>query len=422
MDHAELRWDPPRTDPESGSPADRFVRLACLVYDGWRTSWPEKARALLAEEPGLPGSDLSVAAAAGDVAAVGAWLDREPDLVDRKGGPFGWEPLLYACYSRIDDGSPGRSTTEVARLLLSRGADPNAGFLLQGEVPPFTALTAVFGDGEDGHNQPAHHEVEALARLLLEAGADPNDGQTLYNRHFRPNDAHLRLLLEFGLGRHRGGPWYRRLGDRLHSPARLLSEELWAAARKDFRDRVRLLVEHGADVNARGLRDGRTPYEAALLAGNGEVAEYLLANGAERVSLSPDAAFAAACVSGRRAEALALLAERPGLKESLGPHGRVALVHRAVEAGRAEGVRLMAELGFEIAAMTSHDGVGVNLAATPMHNAAWLGNLALVKLLLSLGADPTVRDPNYQGTPRDWAEHNGQTEVAEYLARLAPAP
>jgi len=34
-------------------------------------------------------------------------------------------PLLYACYARLD--LSGHSTLEVARVLLSAGADPNAG-------------------------------------------------------------------------------------------------------------------------------------------------------------------------------------------------------------------------------------------------------------------------------------------------------
>jgi hypothetical protein len=45
--------------------------------------------------------------------------------------------------------------------------------------------------------------------MLLEAGADPNDSQALYNRQFEPDDGHLRLLIEFGLGTDRGGPWHR---------------------------------------------------------------------------------------------------------------------------------------------------------------------------------------------------------------------
>ena len=68
--------------------------------------------------------------------------------------------------------------------------------------------------------QPRHPHSLALARLLLEAGADPNDGQALYNRMFEPGNDHLELLFEFGLGTGDGGPWRRRLGDALDTPAR----------------------------------------------------------------------------------------------------------------------------------------------------------------------------------------------------------
>jgi hypothetical protein len=411
-------FEPQAYDPAAPA-AERLIRLSCLDYGAWRPPFAGQAREFLAGNPALAGTDIFTASAVGDVAAAERILSRDGALARTKGGPFGWEPLLYACYSRLDGDAPEYSTLEVARLLLAREADPNAGFLWSGNLPPFTALTGAFGEGEDGSNQPPHRDQDALARLLLEAGADPNDGQTLYNRHFRPNDDHLKLLFAYGLGQDRGGPWFYRFPDRLMSPAAMLAEELWCAARKNFVERVELLVEHGADVNMPGFRDGRTPYEAALLAGNEEVAEYLLRNGARRIELDPDAAFAAACVTGRRDEVRARLKADPELIERLGPGGRSRLVHRAVEANRIEGVRLLAELGFEMTGRTRHDGVGMNLDVTPLHNAAWMGNFQMVRLLLDLGADPTVREPTYDATPADWAEHNHQAEVAAYLANLS---
>jgi ankyrin repeat protein len=398
----------------SNSP-DALIKLACLVYGDWHPSRAEEARRLLVEQPELGRTDLYAAAAAGDVSAARAMLADDPALANIKGGPFDWEPLLYACYSRIDD--PGRSTLEVARLLLAAGADPNAGFLL-GDVPPFTALTGAFGEGEDGRNQPPHSRCEELARLLLDAGADPNDGQTLYNRHFRSDDGHLHLLLAYGLGHDKHGPWYERLGDQMQSPERLLVEELWSAARKGFFERVKLLVDHGADVNTPGLRDRRTPYEAALRMGNHEIAGYLLQHGARKIDLPPEDRLAAALISGRRPEVTAILAANPAALEHLGLHCRTELPNRAVEANHPDGLRLMSTLGFDLSARTHHDGVGINLATTPMHNAAWQGNLELVKLLIELGADPTIRDPNYNATPQGWAEYNHQQVVVDYLMSL----
>ena len=78
-------------------------------------------------------------------------------------------------------------------------------------------------------------------------------------------------------------------------------------------------------------------------------------------------------------------------------------------------------------------GANVNARAdaqsrhTALHSAAWNGDLAMTKLLLSHGADPTARDEQYNGTPLGWAEtsivvsNNAKcAEVAEYLRPLSP--
>jgi ankyrin repeat protein len=408
-----LVWTAP-PPPDPASPVDVLLRLACLTYAGWHRSNPSRALRLLTESPGLAHTSVYAAAAVGDVDTVRAFLDRDRAAVNAKGGPLRWEPLLYACYSRIGIADPRRSTIPVARLLLARGADPNAGFLYDGHYA-FTALTGAFGRGEDWDNQPPHPECDALARVLLEAGADPNDSQALYNRHFHADDEHLRLLLAYGLGRDKGGPWLPRLHNATLTPARLLCEELWSAAKKNLRARVELLVGHGADVNAPGLRNGRTPYEEALRAGNDAIAEYLIEHGARKIDLDPLETFALSCIAGRREEVQRRLAADPTLLEQLGHRGQVDLLHRALETRSREGLRLIVDLGVDINGMVP----GTGLDRSVLHSAAGWGGLDMVTFLLGLGADPSLPDPTYHARPIGWALHSDQGEVIDYLLQFA---
>ena len=197
-----------------------------------------RARQLLAEKPHLAKANIYTAAAVGDFAAVADFLAKGAD-VHAKGGPFDWEPLLYAAYSRLDSEAEGHSTLEVARLLLEAGADPNAGFLWDwgGQFPClFTALTGVLGLGEAGPPiETQHQHWYEFARLLLEAGADPNDNQGLYNRMQYPDDEHLKLLLEYGLGKGQGGPWFKRFFQRWPLPPPTSSPPaMCRAARRTF--------------------------------------------------------------------------------------------------------------------------------------------------------------------------------------------
>jgi ankyrin repeat protein len=406
-------WNgPPPPNPDSH--ADVFIRLACLTYTDTHPS-PVRARRMLTDHSEIARASIYTAAAAGDVATLRVMLDRNPDLLNRKGGPLHWEPLLYACYSRLEATGPTDSTLEVARLLLSRGADPDAGFLYSGSYA-FTALTGAFGRGEDWPNQPPHPECDALARLLLDAGADPNDAQTLYNRHFKNNDDHLKLLFDYGLGREKGGPWIRRLNDPYFTPVSPLVIELCAAAQHNFFDRVKLLVHNGVDVNARSRRTGRTPYEEALRAGTHEIAEYLIHHGAKKVELDPLETFALACIGGRRDEVRGRLAADPTLLDRLGHQGRMDMLHRAVEGKQVGGIRLIVGLGVDINGMVP--GTGMDRAV--LHNAAGWGELDVVKLLIELGADPNLRDLTYHAMPIGWALYNrNQPEVIDYLLQYA---
>ncbi len=263
-------------------PAARVCALACLVYaevdDPAR--WAAAAE-VLAAHPAVPQRSIHAAAALGDGAAVAEHLRRDPASATAEGGPFRWPPLLYLCYGRVHQPDP----VGTLDRLLDAGADPNAGYLWAGLTPPFTALTGVFGEGEQGPGrQPRHPAWSPLARRLLDAGAEPNDAQTLYNRMFGRDDSHLELLFAHGLGRGDGGVWRRRLGDALETVPEMLQRQVAWAAAHGFGRRLSLLAEHGwVASEPAGCPDGGTDGRPVSVhrAGTPEAALAAVAGGAD---------------------------------------------------------------------------------------------------------------------------------------------
>jgi ankyrin repeat protein len=412
--------DPATADAADAEPlADRFLRLACLNYAGFHEDRLRQAGQLLAERPDIATASIWASAAVGEYEHVSELLSDDPGLVGRQGGPFRWEPLLYAAYSRVPDPAAERSTLEVARRLLAAGADPNAGYLWHGLPCPFTALTGAFGRGEGA--PPAHPQAVELASLLLESGADPNDAQALYNCGLQSppdDDWYLRLLLRYGLGRRVSGPWQARLGTALPSPAELLDQELRKAASDDTPDRARLLLAHGADPASYGTGDpsdgDRNSWEIATFTGHAEVLA-VLSEAAEPPEPDPVHVFLGACMSGDDGTVQRMLTADPGLTGAAFAMAPDVIV-RAVEEHRPAAVRLLVQVGFDVNQRRRYGA-----PCTPLHEAAWSGDLEMISLLLGLGADPRIRDRLYDGTPAGWASYNGQDEAAAYLEALEPS-
>lgn len=422
-------WDSPRARSAAGDPADEFCRLACLSYqeDDGPDRW-ERARRLLAERPGLTDNHVWAAAAAAEPATVGRLLAGDAGLARRRGGPYRWAPLCYLAYSRFDLTVPAEPVLTVARLLLDADADPGEGYLWAGRPYPFTLLTGVFGEGELGPvHQPRHPHAPALARLLLDAGAEPNDSQALYNRMFRPDNEHLELLLQYGLGTGDGGPWRARLGELIDSPPELLRVQLRWAVEHGYLDRVRLLVHYRVDFRTpyRGgdgpqwlPDDGRTPAELAALNGHPVIVDFLVSQGAAAPALDPPDELIAAALRGDREEALRLRETHPQAAAGA-RRANPGLPVWAAANGRYEAAALLVELGFDVNARGRGDTPAPGEWETALHHAAARGDLDLARRLLGLGADPSIRDARFGATPRDWARHFGQLAMAEFLE--APA-
>jgi hypothetical protein len=379
--------------------ADEFLRLATLHYGQDDPARQRSARQLLDQFPEVAYSNIYTKVVAGDIAGVHA------DLAEaaREGGPYRWEPLLYLTYSRLD--APNQ--VEIARLLLENGADPNAGYLWQGLPSPFTAITGVFGRGEG--DQPPHPDRVELARVLLDAGADPNDSQTMYNcgPGCPPpyDDVHLELLLEYGLGRGDGGPWHERMTTAHPTPQQLLEDELVFASWAGLLHRAELVLAQGTDPEGTGTRHpvygGSRPYVLAAVQGHAEIAELLRARGAAPLD-EIEEVYAAA-----------MRGETPDIDAGLAARAVASQRHlpvRAAEIGRTEAMEPLQRLGFDLNRISG--------GSAPIHRAAINGHLDTVKKLIELGADPEVRDPNYNGNALGWAEHNHQQAVIDYLKGL----
>ena len=400
-----------------GTGTDEFLRLACLNYGADNPGHWQEAADLLVDRPQLATESIFTAAAVGDLVATHAILERDPDAASAEGGPFRWPPLLYVTYSRLNARSlPSGFTSDhvgVARSLLEHGADANAGYLWEGLPSPFTALTGVFGGGEQG--APPHRDELVLARVLLEAGAEANDSQTIYNRGAgdvaRDDTAFLELLLDFGLGQGDGGPWRRALGHEHQSPVEIVAEALQHAAEAGLERRTRLLLSRGVDPNRPGthpLSKGRSPYTTAVLFGNFKIAELLEAAGADTSTVTPIIRFVGACLAGDRPTVeRALTADRSLLRLAQNRHRD--LVSRATVLGRLEAIPLLVDLGFD---------VNARRRTTALHEAALRGNRSLAVLLIELGADPAIIDTEHRSTPAGWARHSGHDNVADYLDSL----
>ena len=396
-----------RLGGETAQDGDELIRLACVNFGDDSPRRHAAAFELWRWNPSLAGSSVFAAAASGDHAAVIRFVSGDRGAARRSGGPFDWPPLLYATYSRLTTGDAAHDFVETARVLLRFGADPNSGFLWDGLLPPFTAITGAVGRGEQG-NAP-HVDQLALLQLLLDAGADPNDGQAAYNAGIgdaqpRDDTDWIEVVLASGFGQPTSGPWHQRFGDRLAEPDALVAELLHDSSRRGFVNRTRVLLAHGADPNRRGdhpVFRGRSPYQDAVERGYPEIVSMLIAAGARPVDAESVEQIIGRCLAGETVTPAEAATARDNTPD---------LVRVACELAKPLGViRRLVEQGWDINAKNR---------TSALHEAAMHGTLDTVQALITLGADPSITDDSHHATPAGWAEHFGHTDVQHYLNGL----
>lgn len=164
------------------------------------------------------------------------------------------------------------------------------------------------------------------------------------------------------------------------------------------RDIAEFLIRKGANVNLK-TNSGATPLSQAASAGHADVIELLIGKGAD-VNV-PDA-------RGRTPLALARQGKHPEAVRILRQHGAKDSLHDLMAAGDMDEVKRLIAEGAEI---NGTDGNG----QTPLHLAVLAGRKDIVELLIAQGADPNAKANTWDTTPLIAALRNGHENIAKLL-------
>jgi ankyrin repeat protein len=192
-----------------------------------------------------------------DVAAMLAEKGADPNIADTAG--------TAALYAAVDMntlgevyGRPARKSTsqvsalDLMKVLLARGADPNAQLRSNALQRAHTPGEPLLGAGTTPLMRAAKHGDFAAIRLLLDHGADPALAQRNHT---------TALMFAAGLGRGQG----------------VFTKDI--GAERDLLEAVKLFVERGVDVNVFN-DNGQTAMHFAAQVSD-DVVRYLAAHGAK---------------------------------------------------------------------------------------------------------------------------------------------
>ena len=246
-----------------------------------------------------------------------------------------------------------------------------------------TLLHYLGANGLEADRQKTPPNAVAVLELLLARGAEP--------------DA---LCATYG-----GGPAQTTLA--------LLASSGWPAQAGLQRELVRTLCAHGADPN--GIDDDGTPLATAISFSCRDAVSGLVDAGA-RVD---NVLFAAAT---GRVDVVAAEITADGVVRAGSPSSRVDWFWPGNDPVRLAGRALVIAANLNqpaVLALLLERGVDPNSAPqngeTPLHSASYQGHAEIVRTLLEAGADPALRDGNYNSTPFGWALEGKRTEVIDVL-------
>ena len=373
-------------------------------------SWPKlKAHVLLHQSGGSAEAvvkALRQAAGEGDLHRLGELLDAHPGLINERGGA-GTRTALHSAVFGAQEAA--------VKFLLERGADPNIRC-------------------EGDYAFPLHFAAEKLhfpiIRLLIEHGADPI-GEGDYHElgvigwatawdYVRANREIVDYLLAHGarhnifssvamgeveIIRELVGKSRADLGRRMDLASRRRLPLHLAVVKRQM-ESAKSLLDFGADIEA--LDEANfTALDQSAFSGATEIAELLLDRGA-KVRLP------AAIAMRRTRDVNNFLRDDP---DCLKPGNRWGnLIVRASQYLSGDIIENLISHG---ASVDVHDdpktSVDSTSGYTPLHAAAFHGNMSAAAALVKHGANVQRREEKYHGTPAGWANHAGHKEVRDLI-------
>jgi ankyrin repeat protein len=369
---------------------------------------------------------LLLASQAGHAALIGVLLEAgaDPNTPTANGAT----PLMLAA---------GAGKADAVRALLARGADVHAKETVRGETALMFAA--------------AYNRIEAM-RLLLAKGAAVADATTVVELGAQTNpDEEAFLRAQQGGGRQQGAPRGPRAQEPAVPPAATPPVEaprqrggrgaaqggvagltrqfrfaelvaaqggltpLLFAARQGHADAASLLLGAGADVNQVSAGDGTSPLLMAVINGHFDLAATLLAKGARATLASENGVTPLYAVLNCVWAPKALYPQpRAHLQQRT---AYLDLMKALLDAGADVNARLKKKVWYS---GYNFDLSGVDeVGATPFWRAAYAGDLAAMRLLVSRGADPHIPTTKPAGRPRTG---DGGRETVEDVSGLPAVP